>query len=206
MYPRRFILGAAMAAPVLLAMAGPARAAVSADAAKTFITKAGDQFVAIVNNTPAGAKKADALRALVNRIVAVDQIGDYVLGRYVNIATPAQHQKFQALFHKLLAYNITYQINAYHSISFTVNGARPQGDDMVVDTTITTADKPATDVGWVVENDGGALKIIDVIVAGTSLRITTRNDYASVITDNGGQVSALLAAMQRQIAKLSAAQ
>ena len=46
-------------------------------------------------------------------------------------------------------------------------------------------------------------RIIDVIVAGTSLRITTRNDYAGVITDNGGQVSALLKAMQGQINKIA---
>jgi phospholipid transport system substrate-binding protein len=45
-----------------------------------------------------------------------------------------------------------------------------------------------------------------VIVAGTSLRITTRNEYASVVTDNGGQVAALLSAMQKQITKISAAQ
>jgi phospholipid transport system substrate-binding protein len=42
-----------------------------------------------------------------------------------------------------------------------------------------------------------------VIVAGTSLRVTTRNDYASVISDHGGQVSALLDAMQSQISKIA---
>jgi phospholipid transport system substrate-binding protein len=54
-------------------------------------------------------------------------------------------------------------------------------------------------VGWAVDEVDGSPKIVDVIVAGTSLRITTRNDYASVITSNGGQVSALLTAMQGQI-------
>jgi phospholipid transport system substrate-binding protein len=146
------------------------------------------------------------LRQLVNQIVAVDQVGDYVLGRYINVATPQQHQDFQTLFHQLLAYNITYQINAYQGVAFAVNGATQQGNDMVVDTTITTPGKAPADVGWAVDNIGGQPKITDVIVAGTSLRITTRNDYASVITDNGGQVSALLAAMQKQISRLSAAQ
>jgi phospholipid transport system substrate-binding protein len=206
MYLRRFILGAAAAAPMLIAMAGAARAdTISSDDAKAFITQSGKQLVGIVNNS-SGTQKGTALRQLVNQIVAVDQVGDYVLGRYINVATPQQHQDFQALFHQLLSYNITYQINAYQGIAFTVNSATQQGNDMVVDTTITSPGKAPADVGWAVDNIGGQPKIIDVIVAGTSLRITTRNDYASVIADNGGQVPALLAAMQKQISKLSAAQ
>ena len=49
---------------------------------------------------------------------------------------------------------------------------------MLVDTTITTPGKAPADVGWAVDEVDGSPKIIDVIVAGTSLRITTRNDYA----------------------------
>jgi phospholipid transport system substrate-binding protein len=207
MYLRRFILGAAAAAPMLVAMAGVARADnVSPDAAKAFISQSGQQLVGIVNSQSNPGQKSMALRQLVNQIVAVDQVGDYVLGRYINVATPQQHQQFQTLFHQLLSYNITYQINAYQHVAFTVNGATQQGNDMVVDTTIITPDKAPADVGWAVDEVDGQPKIIDVIVAGTSLRITTRNDYASVITDNGGQVSALLSAMQNQIDKLSAAQ
>lgn len=206
MYLRRFILGAVAAAPILIAMGSPAMADfASPDAAKAFITQSGQKLVGIVNSS-SGTQRSEALRQLVNQIVAVDQVGDYVLGRYVNVATPQQHQQFQTLFHQLLSYNITYQINAYQGVAFTVNGATQQGNDMVVDTTITTPGKAPADVGWAVDEIGGQPKIIDVIVAGTSLRITTRNDYASVIADNGGQVSALLSAMQNQIDKQSAAQ
>ncbi|WP_297493010.1 phospholipid-binding protein MlaC [Acidocella sp.] len=204
MYLRRYILGAAAAAPMLVAMAGAARAdVVSPDVAKAFIAQSGKQLVTIVNGPGTEAQKGVALRQLVNQIVAVDKVGNYVLGRYINVATPDQQQQFQALFHQLLSYNITYQINAYQGVTFTVNGAAQQGNDMVVDTTITTPGKAPADVGWAVDEVGGQPKIIDVIVAGTSLRITTRNDYASVIADHGGQVSALLTAMKGQISKLS---
>ncbi len=203
---RRFILAATAMAP-LLATAHAAQAqAISADAAKAFITQSGQQLVGIVNTAQPAAQKADQLRQLVDQIVAVDQVGDYVLGRYIHVATPDQHQQFLKLFHQLLSYNITYQIKAYQGVTFTVNSAAPRGNDIVVDTTITTPGKPPADVGWAVDEINGQPKIIDVIVAGTSLRITTRNDYASEITDNGGQVSALLSAMQAQIARATAAQ
>ena len=57
-----------------------------------------------------------------------------------------------------------------------------------------------------VEEVAGKPQIVDVIVAGTSLRITTRNDYASVITSNGGQVSSLLTVMQNKINQIKADQ
>jgi phospholipid transport system substrate-binding protein len=207
MYLRRFILGAVACAPMLAVLPGAAQAQqVPADAAKAFITQSGQQLVTIVNSSASASQKADQLHQLVEQIVAVDKIGDYVLGRYVNVATPAQHTQFLQLFHQLLSYNITFQIKAYQGLTFVVNSAAPMGNDMVVDTTVTSPGKAPADVGWAVEEVNGAPKIVDVIVAGTSLRITTRNDYASVVTDNGGAVSALLAAMQHQVTKVADAQ
>lgn len=205
MHFRRFILGALASAPMLAVMAGAAQA-LTPDEAKSFISASGDKLVAIVNGSASESGKASQLRDLINQIVDVNQVGDYVLGRYINVATPAQKQQFETLFHQLLSYNITYQIKAYQGLGIAVNSATPQGEDVLVDTTISTPGKAPADVGWVVQEDAGQPKIIDVIVAGTSLRITTRNDYAGVITDNGGQVSALLSAMQNQITKISAAQ
>jgi phospholipid transport system substrate-binding protein len=207
MYFRRSVLGALAALPVAAAMApASAQTAPSADAAKAFINQSGQQLVGVVNSGASTAQKADQLRQLVDQIVAVDTVGDYVLGRYRNVATADQHAQFLALFHQLLSYNITYQIKAYTGISFTVNSAALMGNDMVVDTTINRPGQAAADVGWAVDEVDGAPKIVDVIVAGTSLRITTRNDYASVITSNGGQVAALLTAMQGQIDRIKSNQ
>lgn len=202
---RRLTLGALVLAAPLFASSAHAQP-VPNDTAKAFITQSGQQLVGIVNGPGSEGQKADQLRQLVDQIVAVDQIGDYVLGRYVNVATPAEHSQFLGEFHKLLAYNITYQIKAFQGITFTVNSVSTVGNDTVVDTTITSPGKAPADVGWAVDEVGGSPKIVDVIVAGTSLRITTRNDYGSVITDNGGQVSALLNAMNHQISKVASAQ
>jgi phospholipid transport system substrate-binding protein len=202
MYLRRFILGAVACAPMLAALATQADAQVAPDAAKAFINQAGQQLVGVVNSNASASAKADQLRQLVDQIVAVDQVGEYVLGRYASVATPDQHTQFLALFHQLLAFNITNQIRAFQGITFTVNGSSAMGNDTVVDTTVTRPGQAPADVGWAVDEVGGSPKIVDVIVAGTSLRITTRNDYASVVTNNGGQVSALLTAMQGQIARI----
>jgi phospholipid transport system substrate-binding protein len=203
MHYRRFVLGAMTALP-MLSLAPFAQAQVAPDAAKAFITTAGQQLVAVVNSNASTSAKANQLQTLINNIVAVDTVGDYVLGRYKSVATPDQHAQFLTLFHQLLSNNITYQIKAYQGIGFTVNSASVMGNDTVVDTTITRPGEAPADVGWAVDEIGGAPKIVDVIVAGTSLRVTTRNDYASVVINNGGQFSALLSAMQNQIDRIKA--
>ena len=201
MHLRRFVLGAITTLP-LLSLATMAQAQVAPDAAKAFIQNAGQQLVSVVNSNAGAADKAQQLNTLINGLVAVDTVGDYVLGRYKNVATPEQRSQFLTLFHQLLSYNITFQIKAYTGIGFVVNGSSVMGNDTVVDTTITRPGQAPADVGWAVDEIGGTPKIVDVIVAGTSLRITTRNDYASVVTNNGGQISALLTAMQNQINRI----
>lgn len=204
---RRFIMGAVASVPLLATSLGVAHAQPpSPAAAKAFITQSGNRLVAIVNGDASNSQKAEALRQLVDQIVDVNQVADYVLGRYNDIATADQKQQFHALFRQLLSYNITYQIRSYKGVSFVVDGTTPQGNNIVVNTTISSPGKAPANVGWVVEDKSGQLKIIDVIAAGTSLRITTRNDYAGVIADNGGRVAALLTAMQNQIQKISATQ
>jgi phospholipid transport system substrate-binding protein len=203
---RRTILGAIASVSLFMAAALPAAAQVPTDTAKAFIDQSGQKLVAVVNGGGTDSQKADQLRALVDQIVAVDAVGVYVLGRYNSVATAEQKTQFLTLFHQLLAYNITNQIRAFQGITFTVNGASVMGNDTVVDTTITRPGQAPADVGWAVDQVDGSPKIVDVIVAGTSLRITTRNDYASVITSNGGQVSALLTAMQGQIERIKSSQ
>ena len=206
MFFRRVVIAAVASASLFAGMAGVAHAQTPTPAAaKALISENGAKLVTIINSNDSENQKSAALRQLINQFVDVNQIATYVLGRYNNVATPAQNEQFHQLFRQLLGYNITYQIRAYKGMTFTVDGTAPLGDDVVVNTTITAPGKAPATVGWVVaDTAGGQMKIVDVIAAGTSLRITTRNDYAGVIADNGGQVSALLNAMQRQIKKIAA--
>lgn len=202
---RRVLLGAFAVLPMLGALPATARAAApDATTARDFIKQSGDQLVSIVNGPGSNQAKSAKLRALVDRIVAVDQIGRFVLGRYWRVATPAQQQEYLHLFHQTLAYNITNQIRAYKGVTFAVDGAKPGPEGQMVATTVTRPGQSPADVQWVVDTVGGAPRIVDVVVEGTSLRITERSDYSSVINDHGGEVSALLDAMKQQISRIAA--
>ncbi|HEX7389999.1 MAG TPA: ABC transporter substrate-binding protein [Acidiphilium sp.] len=203
-YFRRVLLGAFALLPALAVTPAAIAAAPAAPAAKQFIQDSGNKLVSIVNGPGSDSQKATNLRGLVNNIVAVDQIGKFVLGRYWRVATPDQRSEYMGLFHHLLAYNITTQIRAYHGVTFTVGQVQTGPEGEMVNTVVTRPGQTPAHVQWVVDEVGGAPKIVDVVVEGTSLRVTERSDYGSVISDNGGQVSALLEAMKKQLHKMQA--
>ena len=202
---RRIMLGAFALMPALALAPMAHAAAPSASVAEQFITQTGKQMVSVVNGNDSTSQKAAALRQIVNQNVAVPQIGKFVLGRYWNIATPAQRTEYMGLFHQLLATNITTQIRAYKGVTFKVTGATASPDGEAVDTVISRPGEQPANVQWMVQTVGGAPKIVDVIVEGTSLRVTERSDYSAVINDHGGQVDALLSAMKQQVARARAA-
>lgn len=203
-YFRRVLLGAFAVLPALALTPAANAAAPGTATAKTFIAQAGNKLVSIINGPDSTSQKATALRGLVNQIVAVDQIGKFVLGRYWNVATPSERGEYMHLFHQTLAYNITTQIRAYKGFTFTVGRVSTGPEGEMVETQISRQGQSPADVQWVVDTVGGQPKIVDVVVEGTSLRVTERSDYSSVINDHGGQVSALIAAMKQQLARMRA--
>lgn len=201
---RRVLLGAFAVLPALALAPAAQAAAPSASVASQFIKQSGAKLVSIINGPGSTGQKAADLRNLVDHIVAVDQIGKFVLGRYWRLATPAQRTQYMTLFHRLLAYNITVQIRAYKGVTFTVGRTQNGPEGEMVSSVVTRQGQSPAHVQWVVQEVGGAPKIVDVVVEGTSLRVTERSDYASVITDHGGQIAALLGAMKQQLHRMQA--
>ena len=71
-------------------------------------------------------------------------------------------------------------------------------------TTIYRPNEEPASVDWVIDNVDGSRKVIDVVAEGTSLRTTQRGDYLAYLDRHGGSVEALIAALQRQIARENA--
>ena len=71
-------------------------------------------------------------------------------------------------------------------------------------TLIERPNNPSFTLDWRVADINGQPRVVDVIAEGTSLRLTTRSEYAAVIQRNSGRVASLLEAMRGQIAQLAA--
>jgi phospholipid transport system substrate-binding protein len=90
-------------------------------------------------------------------------------------------------------------------VKFALGRSQQRTDeDALVSTLVERPNTPPFALDWRVAEITGQPKVVDMIAEGTSLRLTTRSEYAAVIQRNGGRVAALLDAMRGQIAQLVA--
>lgn len=192
---RRLLLGAAAALSL-----GPAAArAQGAGGDGAFIEQLGNQLVTTVNGPGSIEQKKAALLPLIERSVAVDEIARFCLGRFWRSASPAQQAEYLRLFRRVLNNNIVGRLGEYQGVSFAMAGTQQRESESYVGSIIYRPNQRPVNVQWVVSHAGGGPRIVDVIIEGTSLRLTQRSDYSAYITRNGNSVDALIAAMRQQV-------
>ena len=200
MITRRALLGTSLTAVALLALPSVSYRAWAQGADATgFVVQLGNALTGIVNGAGSYEDKKRRLGPLVESAVDVDGIARFCLGRYARSASPQQLQEYQALFHRVLLNNIFGKLGEFQGVSFRPTTTTPGEEGTLVGTLIQRPNQQPNNVQWVVANAGGQPKIIDVKAEGTSLRLTQRNDYASYLGRNGGNVDALIAAMRQQL-------
>jgi phospholipid transport system substrate-binding protein len=200
---RRLLLGsAAVLAGTRLAHAQQ----VDIARATGFIQATGNELVTAINATNAPvAQRRERVAQILRRSVDVEGVGRFILGRWWRNATPEQQQEYLQLFEQVLIRNLSARFGEYQGVRFSLGRTQARTEeDALVSTVIERPGNPAFGLDWRVADVGGQPKVVDVIAEGTSLRLTTRSEYSSVVTRNNGNVGALLTAMRQQIQTLAA--
>ncbi len=185
---------AALAAGTRLAHAAFAQSPAQATA---FIDSTAKQMIAVIDSAAPESEKSAQLQQIINRAVAVDEIARFCLGRYWRAATPAQQQQYAQLFHHVLLKSITGHLGDYKGITYTLGRPVAGQGGMEVPSVLRRPGQPAANLTWVVTDQDGGPKIIDVLAEGTSMRLTQRSDYGGFLDSHNGNIGALLDAMQR---------
>lgn len=165
-------------------------------AAFNFVKNTTDQGLAFLANTNlTKAQKSNAFRKLLESSFDLDTIGRFALGRYWNDANAAQRAEYSKLFRTMVVNVYTNRFDEYKGQKVEVKSFRPVGNNDTLVTSFIVAPDGRGDpvqVDWRVRNRNGSYKIVDVIVAGVSMSVTQRSDFASVIQQGGGNIEALL--------------
>jgi phospholipid transport system substrate-binding protein len=169
-----------------LALAPRRALADTAADARGFIDRlAGDALVIIKNQGLPVAEKQKQFSVIFKKAFDVQQIGRFVVGRYWNRATPDDQEKYQALFGDYVAAIYAMQFSNYQGQNFKTTGARANGDTSNVGAQIERQGQPPINIDFRVAADGGNPKIIDVSVEGVSLILTKRDEFSSVLNQEG---------------------
>lgn len=164
--------------------------------AKSFVQDLGSQAInTLTSGTLSDGELKQKFRSLLEKGFDVKAIGKFSLGKYWRQVTPAQQQEFIELFQKQLETAYAARFKEYKGVQFDVQGARAEADGgVVVSSTLQKPGGPKTKVDWKIY--GESPKIFDVIVEGVSMGISKRDDYASSIQQNGGDINRFLGALR----------
>jgi phospholipid transport system substrate-binding protein len=201
MLERRILLGATFG----LSCASAAWAEIDSGGATDFVRSLGQELVSAIDSSDPTARRRERVAAILRRKVDVDGVGRFILGRWWRQASPAEHQEYMRLFEETLVNNLSARLGEYRGVRISLDRAPQRSEDGVLVSTIIGRPNAAPfSLDWRVDEVDGKPRVVDVIAEGTSLRLTQRSEYSSVIQNHGGQVAALLAAMRNQLQQLAA--
>lgn len=178
-------------------LAAPPRAAAQADPV-AFINGLGVQAIQVLGPSVPPATRLQRFRELFGSDFDLPGISRFVLGRYWRVATPEQQQQFQALLKEYLAQAYAGRLAQYAGEKFQATNAQTQGGETVVFSEITTTQGSKIRVEWHLVNSGG-WKITDAYVAGVSMAVTERDEFAAVIQQGGGNVQYLIDRLRQKL-------
>ena len=185
----------------------PARAqSMDISRATAFVNKAGQDLVTAINDPRLNlTQRRDKVASILRTAIDIEGTGRFILGRYVRQASPAELQDYNKLFDEIIIRNLSARFGEYRGVKFSLGRSQQRTEeDALVSTLIERPNSPAFTLDWRVAEINGQPRVVDVIAEGTSLRLTTRSEYAAVIQRNNGRVASLLDAMRGQIAQLAA--
>jgi phospholipid transport system substrate-binding protein len=172
---------------------------------KAFVEKFSQVGISEILGAQASQKeKTERFRTLFKDYFDIPSIGNFVLGRSARTASPEEKSKFNPLFEDVIVYTWSRRFGEYKGQTLKVNDHAPDGDDgAVVNSTIVGNEGGNFAVQWRLRKRADGYRIVDVIIEGVSMAITYRQEYATIIQQNGG-VGGLIAQMEKQVADLKA--
>lgn len=201
LFSRRFLLIAA-AAGYVATMQALFAAPVQAAAPDQFIREVGgDTLKALGDRSLTTEKREGLVRTLMTSHLDLEAVGQFCLGRYNRGLSEAQKQEYNSLFLDYLVKVYSQLLSQYNGETLDVrDGVKAAGSEQVVESQINRQNGPPIRVEWKTHEKNGKPLVTDVVVEGVSMAFTQRQQFESVIQNNGGKIEALFAAMKKQIA------
>lgn len=187
---------------LILLVAGPVSQARAASDAGAFVGEFADKAIALVSESNE-AERREEFAELVRTYFDMPGIGRFLLGRYWRSATEAEQEAYLKAFTENMIYTYSRRFDEYGGQKLAIDGTREDGRfDIVSSRIVSPNSNEEFRLEWRVIEDGSSFRIVDIVIEGVSMSVTQRQEYASVIQNNGGKVQALIDALNRQMAGL----
>lgn len=194
------ILGCLAIVGVALLSATPRAAAEPGDPG-AFMTEVSSQVLQLLQDkTRSEAERERQFETLVDQNFDMARIARFVLGSSWRATSDDEKQKFVTAFHTYMVRIYWGRFRQYNSQQFRVLNQVKQSDaiTLVQSEIVQQQGQPPAKVDWTVARTASGYKIIDVSIAGVSQSLTYRDEFASIIARNGGQIGPLIGELQKR--------
>ncbi len=199
---RRSVLIAGLAATFIAANTAPSLATADGDIAQ-FIQELSNEAITNLKFGPAAtdAERAAKLKPLLEQYFDMPSIAKYMLGSYWPKASAEQQSEFTAALTDFLSLAYAKRFADYNGHEMEIGRVRKEDDGRtIVFTKVALPNSEIARVDWVVEAAEQPYHIVDIRVEGLSLAETHRQEFASLISQNGGDISKLIDALHKKTA------
>ena len=171
---------------------------------KQFITEVVNEAKKILVETNSQEFKEKKLSEIALKAADIDGIGYYTLGKYRKGMSDEELEEYSALFKKYFLKSFTSRLTDYSDPKIEVTGVDVLNPKytIVKSLLLATDKKPEVKIDWRVYTKNPDKPLIrDLIVEGLSLARTQKEEFASVIESNNGDVKKLFITLQEFIDK-----
>ena len=175
-----------------------------------FVKNLGDHAIRVLTvKDMSDAEREVQFRNLLRQTFDVRRIGRFVLGRYARRVRKDAIDEYHVLFEDLIVATYAARFAEYTGQQFIIKRvAKPKKrSDSIVMSEIKPSDGgPPIRMDWQVHTKNENYKIVDVRVEGVSMSVTQREEFTTVIRNNGGKVDALISILRKKTQGLKSKQ
>jgi len=188
MISRRSLTRIATLVPFAFALGGwPGPSSASPDGAAHFIEGLIDEAIAVLRiPVEERVSRESQFRTLLRDKFDVPLITRLVVGRHWRRATDAQKQAFMLVFEEHIVKIYTSQLGVYNEEIVAIRNVASRTErDTIVGTEVMRSSDAPLQLDWLVREEAGAYRVIDIAAEGVSLMTTKRSEFSSVIQRDG---------------------
>ena len=171
---------------------------------KQFISEVVDKAKKILVETNSQEFKTKKLSEMALKIVDIKGIGFYTLGSYRKELSDEQKEEYSVLFEQYFLKSFTSRLTDYSDPKIDVLSVEVLNPKytIVKSLLLATDKKPAVKIEWRVYTKNPDKPLIrDLIIEGLSLARTQKEEFASVIESNNGDITKLFITLKEFINK-----
>ncbi|MDA9683876.1 ABC transporter substrate-binding protein [Candidatus Pelagibacter sp.] len=163
-----------------------------------------DEAASILSSEDPIESKIIKLNAIAERNVDINGIGLYTLGKYRKTINEDQKSKYQKLFRSYFLKSFSSRLVDYTNPRINVVSQKKINDKYTIVSSIleATSKRPQVKIDWRIYTKNPERPLIrDLIVEGLSLARTQKEEFNSIMQNNGGDINALFKSLEEFLIK-----